>query len=106
MSDYESTDVLSRIMERQARLEEQIKGALRRIDEQKQLVESVHALALSIEKLTSAQNLQKIQIEGLSKDVKEMKAQPGKRWETVITVVITAVVTGVIGFCLSKMGMK
>ena len=37
----------------------------------------------------------------ISKDVKEIKEKPGKRWDSVVLCVITSIVGAVIGFLLS-----
>jgi hypothetical protein len=41
-------------------------------------------------------------ISELKKDVDGLKDKPGKRWDTLTTVIITALITGVITFTLSK----
>lgn len=43
------------MLEKQAHMEEQISNISRRLDEQEKLTESVHKLALSLERLTMAQ---------------------------------------------------
>lgn len=42
------------MLEKQAHMEEQISNISRRLDEQEKLTESVHKLALSLERLTMA----------------------------------------------------
>ena len=41
-------------------------------------------------------------IKGLESDVKELKEKPAKRWNTLETVIITVIVTGIATFALSK----
>lgn len=38
-------------------------------------------------------------------DVKSLKALPAGRWEAVIKGVITAIIAGLIGFALAKLGL-
>ena len=38
-------------------------------------------------------------------DVKSLKALPGSRWEAVVKGVITALIAGLIGFALAKLGV-
>lgn len=38
-------------------------------------------------------------------DVKSIKALPGIRWEAIVKGVITAIVAGLIGFALAKLGL-
>lgn len=40
-------------------------------------------------------------VSDISKDVKEIKEKPGKRWDTVVACVLTSVVGAVIGFMMS-----
>lgn len=94
------------MLEKQARMEEQIKGIYKRLDEQKELTESVHKLALTLERLTSAQKSTEEKVDGLANDVEEIRSRPGKRWEGAITVVITALITAAVTFALSRLGLK
>ena len=38
-------------------------------------------------------------------DVKSIKALPGSRWEAVVRGLITAILAGLIGFALAKLGL-
>ena len=75
-----------------SRLEERVKAAFLRIDEQKQLSDSVYSLALSVERLTIGQQNTSEQVKRLRTDVDEMKNRPNRRWDLVITTAIGAVV--------------
>ena len=75
-----------------ARQEEQIKGLARRMDNLEKLTESVNKLAISVERLTAQQATTDTQIETLTGDVNELKEKPGKRWDLVVTGVITAII--------------
>lgn len=79
-----------------ARQEEQIKGLARRMDNLEKLTESVNKLAISVERLTSQQATTEGEIETLTEDVSELKAKPGKRWDMVVTALISAVVGAII----------
>jgi hypothetical protein len=48
------------------------------------------------------QENQNKEIVTIKTDVKELKEKPGKRWDTLTTVIITALITGTITFALSK----
>ena len=63
-----------------ARQEEQIKGLARRMDNLEKLTESVNKLAISVERLTTQQQ------------TTEIREKPGKRWDTVVAAVISALV--------------
>jgi chromosome segregation ATPase len=76
-----------------ARQEEQIKGLARRMDNLEKLTESVNSLALSVERLTNQQATTETQITTLTGDVTELKEKPGKRWDLVVTALITAIIS-------------
>lgn len=76
-----------------ARQEEQIKGLARRMDNLEKLTESVNTLAKSVERLTVQQSQTDTQITTLTGEVNEIKEKPGKRWDLVITAVITALIS-------------
>ena len=75
-----------------SRLEEKLKAAFVRIDEQKKLSDSVYSLALSVERLTIGQQNTAEQVKRLRTDVDDMKSRPGKHWDLVLTTDIGAVV--------------
>lgn len=83
-----------------ARQEEQIKGLARRMDNLEKLTESVNALALSVERLTNQQQTTETQVEGLTAEVTEIRDKPAKRWDTLITAVISALVGAGIAFLI------
>ena len=75
-----------------ARMEEQIKGLARRMDNLEKLTESVNTLALSVQSLATKQEATEAQVSTLTGDVNELKEKPVKHWETVIAAVISAIV--------------
>ena len=85
---------------------EQIKTLFNRVNEQKTLTDSVHKLAISLERLTSAQKSTADKVDDLTGDVEELKNKPAKRWDSATTVVITAIITAVITFILTQVGLK
>lgn len=70
------------------------------VQETKSLVDSVHKLALSVEKLTESQKNMSMQLHKLQCNVDEIQSKPAKRWDLVISVALTAVVTAVITLLL------
>ena len=83
-----------------ARQEEKIKGLDRRMDNLEKLTESVNALAISVERLTNQQATTDNQLETLTDDVTELKEKPAKRWDMVITAIISALVGGGIAYLI------
>lgn len=83
-----------------ARMEEQIRGLARRMDNLEKLTESVQSLALSVERLTNQQASTEEHVETLTKDVNDIKEKPAKYWLTVVTALISALVGGGIGLLI------
>ena len=75
------------------RQEEQIKGLARRMDNLEKLTESVNKLAISVERLTAQQAATDTQIKTLTGDVNDLKEKPAKRWDLVVTALITAIIS-------------
>lgn len=105
-SNEEIYITLQAVLTQQAKMEEQIKGALKRIDEQKQLAESVQTLAFTVRDLANEQKSTGKAVSSLRADVDEIKERPAKRWDGATTVAITAFVTAVITYILSRIGLK
>lgn len=75
-----------------ARQEEQIKGLARRMDNLEKLTESVNALAISVERLTQQQQTTDGELASLSSEVNNIKEKPVKRWDAVVTALISALI--------------
>ena len=95
-------DELQRILENQVRMEEQIKTLFKQQAEIKELTETEHKLAITLEKQQMALQSTEKKVDGVKSDVDEIKAKPTKRWETIIA----ALITGIVGFLLAKFGLK
>ena len=93
------------LQKQMAAAEEQHKTLFRRIDKAEELNESVHSLALSVQKLTDSLTNTNKTVTDLCTDVDELKAKPGKRWETLAMDVMKVIVGGVIGFLFVKLGI-
>lgn len=94
-------DELQKILENQARMEEQIKTLFRQQADIKELTETVQKLAIALEKQGVALQSTERKIGEVKSDVDEIKSKPAKRWDAVIA----ALITGVIGFVLAKLGV-
>lgn len=101
-------DIEARVMEiekAQAAAEEQHRTLFRRIEKAEALNESVHSLALSVQKLTDSLTNTNKTVTDLCTDVDELKAKPGKHWETMAMDALKVIVGGVVGFLLVKIGI-
>jgi chromosome segregation ATPase len=62
------------------------------MDNLEKLTESVNKLAISVERLTQQQATTETQVETLSDEMNEIRDKPAKRWDTVVTAIISALV--------------
>ena len=94
------------VVQRLTKVEESAKSAHHRLDEVCSKHDEVHALALSVSKLASS-------VENLCKDVckvtdrvAEMEKRPGKKWDHLTSIIITAIASGIIGIIITSIFMK
>lgn len=76
-----------------------------RIDDLEADNKALHKLATSVEVLATKQEAIEENVNEIKADVKSLKALPGSRWETVVRGIITALLAGLIGFALAKLGL-
>ena len=89
----------------QAAAEEQHRTLFRRVENLEEEQKTMNAFAISLEKLANAIGSTEKKVDGLCKDVEDMKAKPGKRWETLCMDALKVIVGGLIGFMLVKLGL-
>ncbi len=99
MMEEELRRELSEIQAAIASLREQMRAAYDRIDELKELVSSVHDLALTMKGMLHEQELAR-------RDIDEMKSKSARRWETVVLEVLKMAVAVAAGAVLMKLGLK
>lgn len=77
--------------EKIAHMEENLKSAHKRLDEIGELTQSVYELAASIKAMQR-------DITDMSGRIKTIEEKPAKRWDLIVSTVITAIVGVVIGY--------
>ncbi len=87
-------------------MDERLKGALHRIDEQTKLVQSVQSLALSVEKLALSQNVMSEKLKDIDKRVESIEQKPARRIDGVIEKALAALIGGFIAFLLARIGIQ
>lgn len=97
--DEQLRQELIEINVKMAGLEAQVDTLSQAVTETKSLVETVHKLALSIERMTQEQ-------QSLRRDVDDIRTSSRKRTDTVITETIRMLVAAVVGAFLVKLGLS
>lgn len=68
-------------------------------------LKNIKDLTASVEKLaTNMENMMKIQ-EKQGNRLEELEGRDGEMWRKVVGIVLTAIISGIIGFALSRMGL-
>lgn len=83
------------IAERLAALEQDKKAANHRLENLEKLTESVYSLAQSVKSMQE-------DLKNIMARVAKIEERPAKRWEGVISTIITVLISGIGGFILSK----
>lgn len=79
----------------------------------KRRLDAVEKRQNDLEELTSTVKVLAVREEGVENDVKEIKSdvktltgKSGKRWESLVTQIITILVAAIAGFILAKLGLQ
>lgn len=86
-------------------VEERSKSNSHRLDEMAARIEKNESRVENIAVMAAELTRIKEDLGEVKTDVKELKEKSGKRWEMVVEKVVIAIVTGVIGFLLCKIGL-
>lgn len=85
-----------------AALEARCKSNTHRINDLEADNKALHQLATSVEVLATKQETIEENVSEIKADVKSLKAVPGSRWDALVKIALTALVTGIIGWVLGK----
>jgi hypothetical protein len=88
-----------------AEIEQRSKSNTHRINDLEADNKALHQLATSVEVLATKQEAIEENVNEIKADVKSLKALPGSRWEAVVKGLITAILAGLIGFALARLGL-
>ena len=91
--------------EKLVELEERAKSNSHRISDLEADNKALHQLATSVEVLATKQETIEENVNEIKTDVKSLKALPAGRWEAIVKGLITAVIAGLVGFALARMGL-
>ena len=95
---------LTEVAQRCASNTHRLDGHDRKIEEIERTQTSILLdLASNMKLLTKQIEIANGEISGIKQDVKELKEKPVRRYDTVVTVIITALVSGVVGYALSRL---
>lgn len=93
------------IEHRLTEVEARSKSNKHRLDEVETRQNDLDKLVLTVAVLAEREKNVESNVEEIKDDVKSLKSKPGKRWENLVTQIITIVVAAVAGFVLAKIGL-
>lgn len=88
-----------------AELEQRCKSNTHRIDKMEQRQDNLDKLVSSVASLAQEQEHIKEDVTEIKCDVKSLKEKPAKRWEAIVEKAILVVLSGLIGFLMSRLGI-
>lgn len=94
------------IERRLSHVEERAKSNTHRLDEVEKKQGDITDLIKSVATIAQKQTDMDADVQEIKKDVKSITAQPGRRWESIVENAIRAVVLGLIGYVLIKLGIS
>lgn len=86
--------------------DENIKSLKRRIDKVEEQSKAINNLAMSVKELAINMNTMNEKQEEQGKRLAELEAKPARRWEQIVSLIITTLVGALLGYLLSRLGIK
>lgn len=105
MDSAELTRHVLELREHEAAVREQLHTVFSRLDKQDAMLETMHTLSANVGLVAEGVERLDRGVRAVRADVDELKARPGRRWDGVVTVVLTAVATALITLLLARMGI-
>lgn len=106
MTNEQLTEKYIDLDEKVTEHKEQIKTCFAKLNDMQSLLESVNELAKSVAILATNYKTMDQKVDKIDKRIGDIEAKPSKRWDSIITVAITAVVTALVTFFLTKLGVS
>jgi len=88
-----------------AELEQKTKSNTHRLDEHDKKLDELSNVYVALTKVDDKVSNVEKDVITIKTDLKDLKEKPIKRYEQVISLVITAIVTAILGFLLGKIGL-
>lgn len=100
MDQTEITRNIVELREFEASTREQIRTIFSRLDKQDALIESMRELTANVNTLAEGQERIEKNVRAVQQDVDEIKAKPMATYDKVRVTVITAIVSGLVGYVI------
>lgn len=87
------------------RVEDRAKSNTRRIEDLESRMDDSEKLVTSVAIIAEKQNKMESDVSEMKGDVKHLLEKPAKKWELISDKLAVAIATGIIGFCLARLGL-
>jgi predicted nucleic acid-binding Zn-ribbon protein len=94
-----------KIEHRLTEVEDRSKSNQHRLDEVEKRQDDIEDLVTTVKVLAVREEAVENTVKEIKDDVKTIKEKPAKRWDAVVTQIITIIVAAVAGFILAKFGL-
>lgn len=91
--------------QRLTEVEARSKSNSHRIDDLEKRQDNLDELVSTVKVLAVREENVETDVKEIKSDVKSLTEKPAKRWETIVSTIITTVVAAIVGFMLARLGM-
>ncbi len=93
-------------IEKLQEIEDRSKSNLKRLDKLESKVEDIHNLTISVKEIANETKLMREDMNKIDKRVIAIEEKPSKRIEQIISYILSALICGLVGYFLAKIGLK
>lgn len=87
-------------------IDQRSKSNTKRLDEHDKKIEELSDVYIALTKVNDKVDIIDSDMKEVKSDIQEIKDKPAKRYETIITYIITTIIAGILGFLFAKLGMR
>ena len=93
-------------IEKLQEIEDRSKSNLKRLDKLESKVEDIHNLTISVKEIANETKMMREDMNKIDKRVIAIEEKPSKRIEQIISYILSALICGLVGYFLAKIGLK
>lgn len=87
-------------------IDQRSKSNTKRLDEHDKKIEELSDVYIALTKVNDKVDIIDSDMKEVKSDIQEIKDKPAKRYETIITYIITTIIAAILGFLFTQLGMR
>ena len=87
-------------------IDQRSKSNTKRLDEHDKKIDELSDVYIALTKVNDKVDIIDSDMKEVKSDIQEIKDKPAKRYETIITYIITTIIAAILGFLFAKLGMR